>query len=78
MSWQEELKQNITTAKELSGLLNCTPEEQQGFAEILEQYPMSITPYYLSLINFEDEHDPISSCNWQLITAASGSRRSPP
>ena len=59
MSWQEELKQNITTAKELSGLLNCTPEEQQGFAEILEQYPMSITPYYLSLINFEDEHDPI-------------------
>lgn len=59
MSWQEELRQNITTARELSGLLNCTPEEERGFAAILEQYPMSITPYYLSLINFEDERDPI-------------------
>ncbi|NLK37476.1 MAG: KamA family radical SAM protein [Epulopiscium sp.] len=59
MSWAEYLKDNITTAKELANLLHLSEQEEKSMAAILEKYPMSVTHYYLSLINFEDEDDPI-------------------
>lgn len=57
-SW-EELKGNVTRADELTPLLRLTEDEERQMADILEQYPMSITPYYLSLIDFSDPDDPI-------------------
>lgn len=59
MNWQKELLNNWTTLEDLKKRINFSPDEEQRMAEILEQYPMSITPYYLSLIDFNDEHDPI-------------------
>lgn len=59
MTWQEELKHNITTAAQLAQYLPLTEEEQQRIAAVIERYPMSISRYYLSLINPNDPDDPI-------------------
>ncbi len=59
MSWQAMLKNNITKSHDLVKLLNLTEEEKIKMDEILDKYPMSITPYYLSLIDFNDPNDPI-------------------
>lgn len=59
MNWKDELKKNITTADELKNYLNLTDEETVQMDKILEQFPMTVTRYYLSLINWEDPKDPI-------------------
>lgn len=55
----DTLYNNITKAEELKSILNLSDEEVTKLDYILERYPMSITPYYLSLINFNDPNDPI-------------------
>ena len=59
MNWKDELKQNITKAEELKDFLNLTDEETVQMNRILEQFPMTVTRYYLSLINRDDPKDPI-------------------
>ena len=59
MSWQALLKENATSADDLKVYMDLTDEEVQKLQEILEQFPMSIPQYYLSLIDWEDENDPI-------------------
>ena len=60
ISWQEELGHNITDARELTDLLHLTPEETAHMEDILAQFPMSVTRYYLSLIDWSlGEEDPI-------------------
>ena len=53
------LKGNATNVQDLKPYLNLTKDEEVKMGEILEKYPMSITPYYLSLIDFNDPDDPI-------------------
>lgn len=53
------LNKNINKAEDLKGVLNLIDEEVLKLDDILEKYPMSITPYYLSLIDFDDPNDPI-------------------
>ena len=53
------LKENVTNVQDLKQYLNLTKDEEVRMGEILERYPMSITPYYLSLIDFNDPDDPI-------------------
>lgn len=57
--WQEQLLQNITTAEELKDYVKMDDEEVKQMDAILEHFPMSITPYYLSLVDLKDENDPI-------------------
>lgn len=59
MSWTKELASNYTKAKDLLDKLPMTAEDQCQMDRILEQFPMSITPYYLGLIDFDDPADPI-------------------
>lgn len=59
MSNTYKLYNNITKAEELKSILNLSEEEVIKLGYILEKYPMSITPYYLSLIDFNDPNDPI-------------------
>lgn len=54
-----ELLKNITRVEDLNLYLNLTEDEKVKMNEILERYPMSITPYYLSLVDFNDPNDPI-------------------
>ncbi len=59
MAWQEELKRNVTTVEELSTYLDMEEEEKRCLEEVVSRHPMSITRYYLSLMDREDPHDPI-------------------
>ncbi len=59
MSWKRELEKNITTVQELQPYLSLSKKETKKMEELLKQFPMSITPYYLSLIDFDDPGDPI-------------------
>lgn len=59
LTWQNELEQCIRDTEGLLPHLPLTPSEQQQMTAILDQFPLSITPYYLSLINFADPNDPI-------------------
>lgn len=55
-------EKNITKAEEISPYLNLSKDEEVKLNEILKKYPMSITPYYLSLVDFNDPDDPIKKC----------------
>lgn len=59
MTWTQTLKDNITTAEELQKLLHLNEADTLKLQQILERFPVSITHYYLSLIHWEDENDPI-------------------
>ncbi len=59
MSWQKELLQNITQAQDLANYIPLSTDEMSKMDRLLQQFPMSVTPYYLSLIDFNDPHDPI-------------------
>ena len=58
-SFLKNLNHNITTPQELAELGIISEEEATELEPIVEQFPMSITPYYLSLIEKFDESDPI-------------------
>lgn len=56
---KEKLHNTITKAEELKDILHLSNEEVVKLDDILERYPMCITPYYLSLIDFDNPNDPI-------------------
>lgn len=58
-TWKDELKNNIKTANDLKNLLNLSESEVNEYEKLLERFPMSVTRYYLSLIDWTDKADPI-------------------
>lgn len=59
MSCPAILEKNINKLNDLFVLLDLNPSEQKNIMGIAEKFPISIPPYYLSLINKEDKNDPI-------------------
>lgn len=59
MGWREMLKSNVTEAGELKELMKLSDEQVRKMEQILDMFPMTITKYYLSLIDWSDENDPI-------------------
>ncbi|MHB8105467.1 MAG: KamA family radical SAM protein, partial [Dehalococcoidales bacterium] len=57
--WKWQFRNRITSLEQLVQLLPLSIEEQAQIKTVIERYPLSITPYYLSLINPEDPNDPI-------------------
>ena len=57
--WHWQLQNRIETVEDLKKYIAITPEEEDGIKKCLGTLRMAITPYYLSLINLEDPHDPI-------------------
>ncbi len=60
--WTWQMKHCVRDLKTFEYLLDIefTPERRRQFERILKKFPMSITPYYLSLIDIENlENDPI-------------------
>ena len=55
--WHWQVKNRITTLEELKKYITLTQEEDDP--RLLQEYRMAITPYYLSLIDPDDPHDPI-------------------
>ncbi len=59
MNWQNALARNLRTVEDLAPYLPLSQEEKRQMEAILERFPLSIPPYYLSLIDFSDPNDPI-------------------
>lgn len=57
--WKWQLKNSIRTVDQLKQYVNLTKEEEEGIKKCLSALDMSITPYYLSLINLDDVNDPL-------------------
>jgi lysine 2,3-aminomutase len=58
-SWKWQFRNRITTVEELTKYIPLSSKEQAEIKLVMGRYPFSITPYYLSLINPADKHDPI-------------------
>ena len=59
MDWREELKCNVTDVEGLKEYISLSEDEKKQIGDIIGSYPMSITRYYLSLIDKNDPKDPI-------------------
>ena len=59
MSWEDELENNICTIDQLKEYTELTEREARRLSRVIERHPMSITRYYMSLINWDDPNDPI-------------------
>ena len=57
--WHWQVENRIETLDQLKQHITLTPEEEEGVATTLGKLRMSITPYYLSLIDLNDPFDPI-------------------
>lgn len=57
--WREELRHNIRTVEQLKKYLTLTPREEHQIKRVIEHHPMSITRYYMSLIDKHNPHDPL-------------------
>ena len=57
--WKWQLQNRIENLEELKKLMDLTPEEEKGVSETLKTLRMSITPYYLSLIDPTNPNCPI-------------------
>ena len=58
-SWTWHFRNRITSIEQLAGLIPLTADEQEKLKQVTAKYPLSITPYYLSLINPLDPEDAI-------------------
>jgi lysine 2,3-aminomutase len=57
--WQTELSGNVTSPDDLASAGHITRAEAGELGEIVARHPMSVTRYYLSLIEWGDPADPI-------------------
>ena len=57
--WRWQLQNRITTTKQLEKILVLTDSERQALQRSSSTLPFAITPYYASLINQGNPHDPI-------------------
>lgn len=58
-SWKWQLNHTITCQKTLTRFLQLTNEEEKFFKKTASGFPLSITPYYLSLFSLEDCRHPL-------------------
>ena len=57
--WKWQVKNRIETLDQLKKYVKLTKEEEEGVKKTLSTLRMAITPYYLSLIDPNDPHDPV-------------------
>jgi lysine 2,3-aminomutase len=57
--WRWQSQNAIRSVRQLRDLLPFTPEELEAIGSLEADYKMAIPPYYFSLINPDDPHDPI-------------------
>ncbi len=57
--WKWQFRHRITRVKQLAQFIPLSTEEQAQLKLVTMRYPLSVTPYYLSLINPDEPDDPI-------------------
>lgn len=58
-NWRWQMKRRIKTVEELTAYANLTGEEKENIKKAGDVFPMSVTPYYASLISKENPGCPI-------------------
>ncbi len=53
------MENSISTIDQLKDFIDLTSIEEKKLKQITERHPMRVTPYYMSLINWDDPDDPI-------------------
>ena len=59
IDWRSELKNNVNSIDKLKNYIDLTEDEDKTLREIVDNHPMNIPRYYLSLIDSKRENDPI-------------------
>ncbi len=59
MPEHKELEKSISTVEQLKKHSVLTLQEEQQLEQVIQIHPMRISPYYVSLINWDDPQDPI-------------------
>ncbi len=59
LKWQDELNNNVTTLEELQEYIDLDAAEEKKLQMVIDEHPMSIPRYYLSLMDPNDPNDPI-------------------
>jgi lysine 2,3-aminomutase len=57
--WKWQFRNRITSVERLGQLIPLSPGEVAQIKLVARRYPLSITPYYLSLIDPDDPDDPV-------------------
>lgn len=58
--WLEEIREDsICTVEQLKDYIALSKKEGEQLKRVIHIHPMRVTPYYLSLIDWDDPHDPI-------------------
>ncbi len=58
--WRWQYKQRLHTREQLAALIQYHPSASALYGKLISAYPYCITPYYLSLVDRDDEDDPIA------------------
>ncbi|MFX1483131.1 MAG: KamA family radical SAM protein [Promethearchaeota archaeon] len=59
MSWESQLEESISSIDELTSVIDVSEDEKRILQEICKTHPLRISRYYFSLIDENDESDPI-------------------
>ncbi len=73
-NWHWQVGNRISDLETLKKYIPLSPEEEEGVKKALENFRMAITPYYLSLFDPNDPHDPVRA---QSIPVGAEAYRSP-
>lgn len=57
--WRWQFRHRVTSLADLARFLSIPPEEWKAREQVLSDFRMGITPYYLSLIDADDPCDPL-------------------
>lgn len=57
--WRWQIKNSFNNTDRLIGISGIGQGQLQGIEQVTRRYKMSVTPYYLSLIDWNDPFDPI-------------------
>lgn len=57
--WKWQFRNRIVSVDQLKQLVSLSSEEEAQIRTVTRRYPLSITPYYLSLIDPSDPEDPV-------------------
>ncbi|MBI4304010.1 MAG: KamA family radical SAM protein [Chloroflexi bacterium] len=57
--WCWQFRNRITTVEQLAKAIPLLPKEQVWLRLVISKYPFSVTPYYFSLINWDNPDDPV-------------------
>ncbi|ENO12480.1 lysine 2,3-aminomutase [Thermoplasmatales archaeon SCGC AB-539-C06] len=59
MDWSSELNNSICTVSQLRKYTDLSHDVEMKLNEIIKRHPMCVTPYYMSLIDWDNPSDPI-------------------